>query len=103
MCVVSMIYDHYRKTWPEPYLPEVIPPWEEPKPSKDLIDEWLKTAEGRRKQEELERRVREMEELLKKAKIYDEENNQPDCESESKKKTLQDLAEAWNIEINFPD
>lgn len=95
MCVFSMVVDHYQKTWPEipkyPDIPGVTWP--------DFLD----TVDGKQKQKELEKRIEEMEELLRKAKIYDEENNEPDCESETKKKTLQELADLWEVEINFPD
>jgi len=43
-----------------------------------------------------------IEELLRKAKEYDRITGQPDCELDSKKKILQELAEKLKITIRFP-
>ena len=80
MCTVSMVIDHYQKVWPE---------WPVPNNDYEL--------------QQLRKRVDEMEQLLKRAKIYDIENDQPDCELESKKQTLQELADEYGVEIHFPD
>ena len=52
--------------------------------------------------DELKKEIKDLQELLKKAKIYDEQNNEPDCELEDKKKRLREIAEAWGLEIEFP-
>lgn len=51
---------------------------------------------------DLDRRVKVLEDSLKQAKIYDETFDQPDCELESKKQTLRDLAEQLGVEIHLP-
>lgn len=83
MCVVSMIYDGAKHN---------IPDW---------VDEFIKKPipdySG------LERRVRELEELIKKAHQYDIDNDQPDCESAAKKAELQKLADEYGVKIEFPD
>lgn len=40
-------------------------------------------------------------ELLKKAKAYDEMTKQPDCENDEKKKALKKIADELGIEIKF--
>ena len=75
-----MIADHGIQTWP------VYP---SPGPSQQEVDD-------------LKKRVADLEELLRKAKIYDILNEQPNCELGDKKKTLQQLADTWGIEIHLP-
>lgn len=94
MCVYSMIVDHYNNEWgrkrpqfPFPQPPLAFPTNPPPNPPKPLITE-----------EELKRFM----ELLRRAKEYDEKNNQKDCEMESKKETLRKLAEQLGVKIEFP-
>ena len=92
MCVVSMVYDHFYDKWdkyprPQPYrvVPPVLPfvpyPTLPPQITPKEIEEFKK--------------------LLEKARKYDEDNNQKDCELESKRKKLQDLAKELGVEIDF--
>ena len=37
------------------------------------------------------------------AKKYDTETGQPDCESEEKKKAIQEIANQLGVEIKFPE
>lgn len=84
MCVYSMVMEHGIGWMKEPtYQPQ----------------SWPK-EESRIK--ELERRIKDLEVLLEKAKKYDEETNQKDCELDEKKKVLKDLAEQLGVEINIP-
>ena len=78
MCMVSMIYDHGRD-WLGGY-PQVPVDYED-----------------------LKRRVKELEEAMKKAKELDEYLNQPDCETEKKKNELREHAKRLGIEIKFPE
>lgn len=57
MCMVSMIYDQAKQTWPQ------VDRW----PIQPQIDYW-----------------RQWQELVEKAKKYDELTKQPDCEDPSK-------------------
>jgi hypothetical protein len=88
MCVVSMIMDHYDDEWrkranpPEPqpiYVPMV--PWTPQPIQPHEIDEFRR--------------------LLERAREYDKKNNEPDCEMESKRQKLLDLAKQLGIDISF--
>jgi hypothetical protein len=88
MCTVSMVMDHYGDRWqrrlegPYPVAPFApIPP-----------------AEPRITDEE----VREFRDLLERARKYDREHGQPDCELEEKKQRLRALAKELGVEIAFP-
>lgn len=90
MCVASMIYDHFRDKWdkyprPQPYrqVPPVFPyvPYP-PLPPQIMLDE-----------------IKEFKELLEKARKYDEENNQKDCELDEKKELLKKIAKELGVEI----
>lgn len=79
MCVVSMIADHYNQKWPD-------------------FSDFNKI--GRKEFEDLKKEVKEMKELLRKAKIYDEANGEPNCEMEDKMKLLRKVAEAVGIDLD---
>ncbi len=81
MCVVSMVMDHYTEKWFRPYQIDFSNP-----PTRQEFDD-------------LKKDVLEMRELLKRAKIYDEENGQKDCELEEKKEIIRKVAEAVGIDI----
>lgn len=100
MCVYSMIMDHYTEKWgkyvpPEP--PRTIPlvPWDYPPYWPDVLP--APEAKPPISPEEIE----EFRELLRRAKAYDKNNNEPDCELESKKAILKELAEKLGVEIDF--
>ena len=46
--------------------------------------------------------VPNFEELLRKAKAYDEMTGQPDCELDEKRLALKKIAEEMGVEIRFP-
>jgi len=48
----------------------------------------------------LKKEVEEMKQLLIKAKIYDEKNNEPNCEIENKIATLKKIAELMGVNLN---
>lgn len=50
--------------------------------------------------DQLKKEVIEMKELLRKAKIYDEENNEPDCEIETKMNFLREIAKLVGVELD---
>lgn len=88
MCVMSMIGDHYGDKWVTPQQPNFWPVTTPPHgPTKKDFDE-------------LKKEVLEMKELLKKAKIYDEENNQPECEIEEKMEKLRKVAELVGVDLD---
>lgn len=42
------------------------------------------------------------EDLLRRAKKYDRDNNQPDCELDEKRAALKKIADEMGVEIRFP-
>lgn len=85
MCVVSMIGDHYSDKWKADAYQYTI----------NHICEVSK-AEF----ESLKKEVEEMKQLLIKAKIYDEQNNEPNCEMEDKIKLLKEVAEKLGVNLD---
>lgn len=89
MCVVSMIIDHNLDKfpridqWPFPTYPNPNDP-----------------STIRAELEQLRREFNDMKELLKKAKIYDEQTNQPDCEMETKVEKLKKIAELLGLNMD---
>lgn len=88
MCVVSMIGDHYNDKWKDQ-------PWNNPYNA----GKWVPLA-TQQQIDELRKEVEEMKELLKKAKIYDEENDQKDCEMDEKVELLKRVAELVGVDLS---
>lgn len=86
MCVVSMIGDHYFYKWKD----------------NTYYNTPLRTYGdvSRYEFEELKKEVLEMKELLKRAKLYDEENGEPDCEIDEKMKFLRKVSESVGIDLD---
>lgn len=86
MCVYSMIAEHYIEKWspppqqPFPPLQPVYVPYPQITPEE----------------------VEELRKLLERAKKYDREHDEPNCELDEKKKILKELAKEWGIEIELP-
>ena len=94
MCVVSMIGDHYREKW-EPQFPQnPVQPYQV----------FPYNPPSRYEFDELKKEVLEMKELLKRAKKYDEETGQKDCEMEDKVALLKKVAEMVGVSLDdiFP-
>lgn len=89
MCTVSMIGDHYREHFPQQY------PWIQTTGTN--IN--LSNAPTREEFEALRRAVEDMKSLLIRAKIYDEENGEPDCEMEEKVEMLKRIAEMVGVDL----
>jgi len=60
----------------------------------------LQSTVSREEFETLKKDVLEMKELLKKAKEYDEKNNEPNCEKEEKIQKLRDIAKIVGIDLD---
>lgn len=95
MCVVSMIGDHFHDKWGDKWPPQqpLIPPYE---PQTVYLPPEITKKEF----EDLKKEVLEMKALLKRAKIYDEEHDQKDCEMEDKVKFLRQVAEAVGVDLD---
>lgn len=101
MCVYSMIADHFHDKWTTPpykwpfdqppQQPQPIVPVPYPMPLPIPMSRPITQEE-----------VDELRRLLEKAKKYDEETGQKDCEIEEKKDKLRKLADEFGIPIVFP-
>jgi hypothetical protein len=92
MCVVSMIGDHFHDKW-DP-LRQYIP---QQNPYTNISYTTLVTKEEFNK---LKIEVEEMKALLKRAKIYDEKNNEPNCEIEEKMTFLREVAKLVGVDLD---
>lgn len=98
MCVVSFIGDHFHNTLPQQY------PWintqtfipNQPLTQPFTIIQGVPQAEF----DALKKEVEGMKELLRKAKIYDEENNEPECQIEEKMEVLRKIAAMVGISLD---
>ena len=89
MCVVSMIGDHYGERIPQQY------PWT----TQPNINTYPTHPVSREEFEALKHDIEEMKALLIKAKIYDEEHGEPDCEMEEKVEMLKRIAEFVGVDL----
>ncbi len=90
MCTVSMIGDHYNDKW----RPQ---PWYQSQPAIGGL--FQPSAISRAEFDDLKRDVLEMKELLKRAKKYDEENGEPDCEMDEKMDLLRKVAKLVGVDL----
>lgn len=94
MCTVSMIADHYHEKWrpryPD-YFPPYSPPWTLPLPQQSI---------SREEFDALRKEVQELAQLLKRAKKYDEDNGEPDCETETKMASLRLIAALGGLNLD---
>lgn len=96
MCVMSMVLDHYREKW-APLVPvQPLPPPTYPFPLFPVAPE-PPVHVPLVSQEE----VQELRRLLDRARKYDKEHAQPDCELDEKRKAIKRIAEELGVEINF--
>lgn len=109
-----MVSDHYVDKWRAkpgwedigrlPIVPFTIPnPNDSTYPSQDeTIKEFIRNHQpiARKEFDELKRDVQELKELLKRAKVYDEKTNQPDCEMQSKIDILRKVAALVGVNLD---
>ncbi len=122
MCVVSMIGGHFQDLWPKkyPWIPHNPPVWpyvpdpepwtpspidHQPKklPPPEVPVDWTKVFPVQVPKEDfdkLKEDVEEMKELLRRAKIYDEVNGEPNCEIEDKMEFLKQVAKLVGINLD---
>lgn len=84
-----MIGDYYDYKWrrTKPWYPYTIPIWPETEISKQEFDD-------------LKHEIEELKELLRRAKQYDIDNNEPDCEIDEKMDKLKRVAEIVGIDLD---
>ena len=80
-----MIGDHFSQKWNQPSYTQIISNWNFV--SKEEFDA-------------LKKEVEEMKQLLIKAKIYDEKNNEPNCEIEEKMAKLREIAKLVGLDLD---
>lgn len=86
MCVVSAVFDRYYDRW----NPNPLPPF----PGTDRTITFTPTFPTAEE-------IAEFRDLLEKARKWDIEHGEPDCEMEEKRKKLLDLADELGVEIDF--
>ena len=91
MCVVSMIGDFYNDKW-TPLEPIIYLP--------SSTNFTFTTGVSQEEFDKLKKEVQDMKELLKRAKIYDEHNNEPNCEMEDKMNFLRMVAKYVGIDLD---
>lgn len=112
MCVVSMIGDDWRRSFPQKY-----PWWPAVNPDSSGGDKIIPSTEfnfnitreefeklkieHEEKIKTLKAEVEALKELLKAAKIYDEKTGQPDCEVDEKVNLIKKIAEL--LDVNMDD
>lgn len=96
MCVVSMIGDHFDDKWKD--LKPFIPYQQDWNKNIQPINYHQKVS--REEFEALKKEVEEMKALLKRAKEYDEKNNEPNCEIEEKMKFLREVAKLVGVDLD---
>lgn len=100
MCVVSMIGQHYEDKW-DKWKDWILPQTIEVKPLEPLHPSQFTIIPNVTKIEfdALKKEVEEMKVLLKRAKLYDEQNNEPDCEIDSKVAFLKQMAAYVGVDL----
>lgn len=97
MCAVSMIGDHYTDKWrlPDPYggAPSPMNPF-------PVVYTLPINPVTREEFDALKKEVQEMKALLIRAKKYDEDNGQADCEIDDKVAILKKVAELVGIDLS---
>ncbi len=96
MCAVSMIGDHFGDKWRPNWPYETIPAPYLPPPT--ITTTWPPEV-TKEEFEALRHEVLEMKELLRRAKKYDEDNHEPNCEIEDKMDLLRKVAKAVGIDL----
>lgn len=108
MCSVSFITDHYKDKWTAPmpsYYPTGIGPIPTSTVTKYEFEALRVLVEQNQKLfEELKKEFLDVKELLKKAKVYDEVNGEPECEMADKVDFMRKMAGMLGVTIDdvFP-
>jgi uncharacterized protein YlxW (UPF0749 family) len=84
-----MVGDHFNQKWNQPDYQQLF----------NSISTSTNTI-TRQEFDALKKEVEDMKQLLIKAKIYDEQNNEPNCEMEDKVATLKKIAELMGVNLD---
>lgn len=95
MCTVSMINDHFSDKW------NGFKTYTTDSTRIDSVSTPLTDEEIRLLRELVLRDMPEFKALLERARQYDIDNGEPDCELEEKKQRVLELADELGIEIDF--
>lgn len=101
MCVVSMIGDHYGDKWGKRW-PEIAPGYVPRAPIWPLPADRTVEAHpvSREEFDQLKKDVAEMVALLKRAKKYDKDKGEPDCEIADKMAFLRKIAKLVGVDLD---
>ena len=100
MCAVSMIMDHGYDTLRQWTLPNTTPFMPTPiEPNVTIVTNPIPPIPS---PDELARFIKQFEGLLEKARQYDLDHGQPDCELDEKRLALKKIADEMGVTINFP-
>ena len=113
MCTVSMIADFYREKWDKPQSP--MYPWinyPNTNPGPGIIPNWPVdkglgpqgyglpiTGPSQKDFDDLKKEVMDLKELLLRAKKYDEDNNEPDCEMDEKVALIKKIGQVFGVDM----
>lgn len=110
MCVVSMVSDRFDENWRKKYdwYPGNLPPHRDsplqPRvyPTQPVIPgQLIGIPEVTREEiEEIRKDIAELKDWLKRAKKYDEDNGEPDCEIAEKMDRLRQMAKIVDIDLD---
>lgn len=97
MCTVSMIGDDARDRWGRRY-PWIVPNpgWPAPQPERIVAPPEVSKQEF----DALRREVEDLKDLLKRAKRYDEDNGEPDCEMDDKVELIKRVADLVGVDLS---
>lgn len=98
MCAVSFVGDHYRDKWAP--LPGTIWPYQSGTGFSTGSTQVYPAPASKEDVDALRKEVLEMKELLKRAKKYDEDNGEPNCEMDDKMAYLRKVAGSVGVEID---
>lgn len=106
MCVVSMVGDVYRDTFTDPSYPWNGPlqqPVQWPPLTNPVVTDTTFTFQREVTKEEfdaLKKEVERMKRMLIAAKIYDEQNGEPNCEMDEKVELLKKIAAMMGVDLS---
>lgn len=98
MCAYSMVGDHYTEVFPAKYPSQPWIPYAPNVPS--AIGAQVSTPISRQEFEALKAMVEDMKKLLERAKQYDKDNGEPECETEDKIALLKQVAKYVGVDLD---